>query len=72
MNEIRDFVFGALASIPEEIEKAQLAMEFNEDMTMSTMLHKRIADLYVSILKVLQHVVKWLESKSGGELPTIK
>jgi hypothetical protein len=67
MNEIRDFVFDALAAIPEEIEKAQLAMEFNRDMTMSSRLHQRIADLYIAILQILHHIILWLERKSTGE-----
>lgn len=65
MNEVRDFILSALASIPEDIERAQLLLEFNSDLIMSPRLHKRISELYISILRVLQQVLQWLERKSG-------
>lgn len=65
MNEIREFIFTALASIPDEIEKAQLMMEMNRDLKFSPRLHERISELYVSILKVMHHILLWLQKKSA-------
>jgi hypothetical protein len=65
MNEIRDFTLLALATIPEDIERAQLMLEFNQDLIMSPRLHKRISELYISILSVLQQILQWLERNSG-------
>lgn len=65
MNEIRDFIFSALATIPEEVEKAQLLLDFNQDLDFSTRLHKRISELYISILNLIKQILQWLESRSG-------
>ena len=65
MNEIRDFIFSTLASIPQEIERAQLVLEFNQDLGLSPRLHKQISELYISILKVIDHVLNWIKQKSG-------
>lgn len=65
MNEVREFVFSTLASIPEEIERAQLLLDFNQDLIISPRLHKRISEMYISILNLIKHILQWLESRSG-------
>lgn len=65
MNEVREIVVGALASVPEEVERAQLMVEYHEGLRASKRLCARVAAMYVCVFGVLEHVVAWFATRSG-------
>ncbi|KAI9690601.1 MAG: hypothetical protein M1820_009996 [Bogoriella megaspora] len=65
MQEIRESIYNTLATIPDELEKAQITKAIYSDIEPSPRLHKCVSELYVCILKALQHIMQWLSQNSA-------
>jgi len=65
MDEVREFMVRTLASIPDEIERAQLVIDYNQKLSTYPRLYKSVSSLYYSIFEVLTHVITWYGQKSG-------
>jgi hypothetical protein len=65
MHEVREMVVSALASVPVEVERAQLMIEYHEGLKASKRLCARVAAMYVCVFRVVEHIVTWFETRSG-------
>lgn len=65
MSEVREMVVTALASVPEEVERAQLMIQYHEGLKASVRLRSRVAAMYVCIFGVLEHVVAFFKENSA-------
>ncbi|KAI0165324.1 hypothetical protein GGR52DRAFT_104637 [Hypoxylon sp. FL1284] len=64
MDEIKDYMIQALGTIPEEVESAQLMIDYNKDLDTSRRLYRRVSSLYYSVFGVLEHIIRWYGQKS--------
>ncbi|KAI1081442.1 hypothetical protein F5B20DRAFT_588516 [Whalleya microplaca] len=64
MDEIREFVVKAMAAIPDEVEGAQLMIDYNQDLDTSRRLYKRVSSLYYTVFGILTHIITWYGQKS--------
>jgi len=65
MDEIREFILRALATIPDEVENAQLMIDFHQGLKPSRRLYDKVSELYISIFSLLNHVVYWFNQRSA-------
>ncbi|KAL7629525.1 hypothetical protein AAE478_001046 [Parahypoxylon ruwenzoriense] len=66
MDEIREFTVKALAAIPDEVEKAQLMIDYNQDLDISRRLYTRVSSLYSKVFWVLEHIINWYGQRSAA------
>jgi hypothetical protein len=64
MDEIRESIMGALATIPDEVEKAKLMIDFHQGLKPSKRLYGEVSELYTSLFAVLNHVIYWFNQRS--------
>ncbi|KAI0006575.1 hypothetical protein F4779DRAFT_629767 [Xylariaceae sp. FL0662B] len=64
MDEIREFIIKALAAIPDEVEAAQLIIDYNQDLDTSKRLYRRVSSLYYTVFGVLEHIITWYSHRS--------
>ncbi|KAH8704255.1 hypothetical protein BGW36DRAFT_444961 [Talaromyces proteolyticus] len=63
MDEVKEFIFKALATIPDEVEKAQLMIDYNQDLQAFSRLYNRVSSLYSTIFGILEHIITWYGQK---------
>ncbi|KAI0597041.1 hypothetical protein F4775DRAFT_584592 [Biscogniauxia sp. FL1348] len=66
MDEIREFIVKAMAAIPDEVEKAQLIIDYNRDLDTSRRLYRSVSSLYHTVFGVLEHIITWYSRKSAA------
>ncbi|KAI1771510.1 hypothetical protein F4818DRAFT_205577 [Hypoxylon cercidicola] len=66
MDEIKEFMVRAMATIPEEVESAQLMIDYNQDLDTSRRLYKRVSSLYYSVFGILEHIINWYGQRSAA------
>lgn len=66
MDKIKEFMVKAMAAIPEEVESAQLMIDYNQDLDTSRRLYKSVSSMYLSIFAVLEHIINWYGQRSAG------
>jgi hypothetical protein len=59
MDEVKDFIVSAMAAIPDEIEKAQLMIDYNQDQDTSRRLYNRVSSLYCTVFDILNVIIAW-------------
>lgn len=64
MGEIRESIIRAMATIPDEVEKAQLLLDYNEDLD-TTRLLKKVSELYYVVFDLIEYIIAWYGQKSG-------
>ncbi|RWA07424.1 hypothetical protein EKO27_g7677 [Xylaria grammica] len=64
MNEIKEFIVGAMAAIPDEVEKAQLLIEYNADQDVNRRLYNSVSSLYRTVFDILNDIIGWYKEKS--------
>ncbi|KAI0529919.1 hypothetical protein GGR58DRAFT_277212 [Xylaria digitata] len=64
MDEIKEFLLAAMAAIPDEVEKAQLLIDYNADQDTTQRLYNSVSSLYYSVFDILNHVIIWYKEKS--------
>ncbi|KAI0435900.1 hypothetical protein F4803DRAFT_544036 [Xylaria telfairii] len=65
MDEIKEFIIGALATIPDEIEKAQLLTDYNRDQDTNRRLYNSVSSLYYTVFDILNDIIAWFKEKSA-------
>ncbi|TGJ84773.1 hypothetical protein E0Z10_g3977 [Xylaria hypoxylon] len=64
MDEIKEFIVGAMAAIPDEIEKAQLLINYNSDQDTNRRLYNSVSSLYSAVFDILNDIIAWYKEKS--------
>lgn len=64
MDEVKDFIVGAMAAIPDEVEKAQLLIDYNEDQDTNRRLYNSVSSLYCAAFDILNEIINWFKEKS--------
>ncbi|KAJ8133034.1 hypothetical protein O1611_g590 [Lasiodiplodia mahajangana] len=64
MDEIKEFIVGAMAAIPEEVDKAQLLIQYNTDQDVNRRLYKSVSSLYYAVFGILNHIIVWYRKRS--------
>ncbi|KAI1150758.1 hypothetical protein F4825DRAFT_425466 [Nemania diffusa] len=64
MDEIKEFIVGAMAAIPDEVDKAQLLIDYNTDQDVNRRLYTSVSSLYIAVLGILNHIIVWYKEKS--------
>ncbi|KAF2269173.1 hypothetical protein CC78DRAFT_612638 [Lojkania enalia] len=69
MHEVRETIYEALATLPTEVQNAEDYLDISSSNLFVEpqhllRLHSTIANLYISILDVLEHIIHWLGRKS--------
>ncbi|RYC58964.1 hypothetical protein CHU98_g7253 [Xylaria longipes] len=65
MNEINEFIVEAMAAIPDEVEKAQLLTDYNEEQDTNRRLYNSVSSLYCSVFDILNDIIAWFKEKSA-------
>ncbi|XXH01267.1 hypothetical protein Hte_007621 [Hypoxylon texense] len=66
MDEIKEFMVKAMATIPDEVESAQLTIDYNQDLDTSRRLYRRVSSLYYSVFGILEHIINWYGQRSAA------
>lgn len=66
MDEIKEFMVKAMATIPEEVESAQLMIDYNQDLDTSRRLYRKVSSLYYSVFGILEHIINWYGQRSAA------
>ncbi|KAI0478289.1 hypothetical protein F4859DRAFT_479278 [Xylaria cf. heliscus] len=64
MDEIKEFIIGTLATIPDEIEKARLLTDYNRDQDTNSRLYNSVSSLYCAVFDILNDIIDWFKEKS--------
>ncbi|KAI3336581.1 hypothetical protein HD806DRAFT_542439 [Xylariaceae sp. AK1471] len=64
MDEIKEFIVKAMAAIPDEVERAQLMIDYNQDVDTGQRLYRRVSSLYRTVFRVLEHIIHWYRQRS--------
>jgi hypothetical protein len=65
MDDIKEFIVKAMATIPDEVERAQLMIDYNRDMDTGQRLYLRVSSLYRTVFGVLEHIIQWYSQRSA-------
>ncbi|KAL2786505.1 hypothetical protein BJX66DRAFT_342097 [Aspergillus keveii] len=68
MNAVKDFIIEALATIPDEVERAQLMMDCHQNILPSERLYRSVSQLYSTVFKLLEHIVLWFSQRLGHKI----
>ncbi|KAI3318453.1 hypothetical protein HD806DRAFT_315959 [Xylariaceae sp. AK1471] len=65
MDEVKDFIISAMAAIPDEVEKAQLMIDYSQDQDISRRLYNRVSSLYCTVFDILNVIIAWYKENSA-------
>ncbi|GAW26731.1 hypothetical protein SAMD00023353_4600300 [Rosellinia necatrix] len=65
MDEVKEFVVQAIAAIPEEIEKAQLLIDYTEGQDTNRRLYNSVSSLYCAVFDILNDIIAWYKERSA-------
>ncbi|KAI0407319.1 hypothetical protein F4802DRAFT_555016 [Xylaria palmicola] len=64
MDEIKESIVGAMAAIPDEVDKAQLLIDYNAGQDINRRLYTSVSSLYSAVFGILNHIIVWYKEKS--------